>query len=65
MKTHLRSLKIRRSGSKPNHKGSYSKGYKIYKERNHGHQLYKDQNTKGETVTLCKIPRCKYKKVER
>jgi len=55
------SLYKRQRGSKPNHPGSYSKGFKVYKAKNHAHQLHQIQNTKQEMVTLCKIPRCKHK----
>jgi len=55
------SLYKRQPGSKPNHPGSYSKGYKIYKAKNHAHQLYHTQNTKQQDITLCKIFRCKHK----
>jgi hypothetical protein len=63
MKQHRKSLNIRIRSSKPNHSGGYSKGYKIYKQKNHQHDYWTDENMKGETVIRCKVPRCDYIKI--
>jgi len=52
---------IRVMNSKPNHSGSYSQQRKQQKERNHTHQLYVTKNTKGQSIELCRIPKCKKK----
>jgi hypothetical protein len=58
------TLYIRKSGSKPNHPGGYSKGYKIYKARNHTHIWIDKEKTNGQIIKICNVHRCKAMKNE-